>query len=382
MANLEVSHRQRTEHMKAVAALTRTGHFAGAFRVLGDRVVSAGPDFREAAARKWLELSAEDRERTALYASGRDTRAYLNAFVQEGLKSEGKLRGDGLVLNRLESVNLTREELRYAQSYRAGQVLEVIGRHKPAGLERGSYEVLRVSDKGVVSLRDADGQSLKFRPDRIDANDKRDNLALSERETLRLHEGDRVRWTANDKARGLFNSAEAEVVGITREGVEVRTGEGVNMVLGHGDRMLSRLGLAYAINMHQAQGMTTDRGIGVMHSSERHLSSQRLTHVMATRVRDDIEIFTNGRDQLLRAIEANPGDKASAREHIGEKAIGPPDKVSGATRDASMPLRLVDRPDPFDIDRASLRVEPEQHGLVRKSPQITTVPEKTIELGL
>jgi conjugative relaxase-like TrwC/TraI family protein len=92
MAKLDVSHRQRTEHMQAVAALTRSGHFRDAFGVLGERVVSSGADFREAAARKWLELSAEDRERTALYASGRETRAYLNAFVQEGLKGRGFAR--------------------------------------------------------------------------------------------------------------------------------------------------------------------------------------------------------------------------------------------------------------------------------------------------
>ncbi|MGG2377258.1 hypothetical protein ACE400_29060, partial [Salmonella enterica] len=63
--------------------------------------------------------------------------------------------------------------------------------------------------------------------------------------------------------------------------------------------------------------MTTDRGIGVMHSAERHLSNQRLTHVMATRVRDDLTIYTNDRDALLRSIQANPGDKASALEHVG-----------------------------------------------------------------
>ena len=144
-----------------------------------------------------------------------------------------------------------------------------------------------------------------------------DARPLFEDLSFAIHEGERVRWTANDKTRGMFNSAEAEIVGITREGVEVRTSEGVNMLLAHGDRMLSRMGLAYAINMHQAQGMTTDQGIGVMHSAERQLSSQRLTHVMATRVRDYITIFTNDRDQLLRSIEANPGDKASALEHIG-----------------------------------------------------------------
>jgi hypothetical protein len=131
-------------------------------------VVSSGADFREAAARKWLELSAEDREKTALYASGRGTRAHLNALVQDGLKAEGSLRGEGLAISRLESVNLTREEMRYASNYRSGQVLEVIGRDRPAGLERGTYDVVGVSAKGVVSLRDTEGKRIRFRPDRLD----------------------------------------------------------------------------------------------------------------------------------------------------------------------------------------------------------------------
>ena len=381
MAQLDVSHRQRTEHMKAVASLTRGGHFKAAFEVLGERVVTSGADFREAAARKWLELSAEDREKTTLYASGRGTRAHLNGLVQDGLKAEGSLRGEGLALSRLESVNLTREEMLYASHYRSGQVLEVIGRDRLAGLERGTYDVVSVSAKGVVSLRDAEGKRVRFRPDRLEANDKRDHLALSERETLRLHEGDRIRWTANDKARGLFNSASADVVGITREGVEVRTSEGVNMVLAHGDRMLSRLGLAYAINMHQAQGMTTDQGIGVMHTTERHLSNQRLTHVMATRVRDDLTIYTNDRDALLRSIEANPGDKASAIEHAGASASPSQLSAPEGLRKSPSPISAADRADQFVIDVATLRGE-RAKAEVGQKPALTHVPEKTIELGL
>lgn len=378
MARMDVSLRQRTEHMKAVAALSRVGHFAGAFRVLGERVVSAGLDYREAAARKWLELSAEDRGRTALYASGRETRVVLNELIQDGLRSEGALRGNGLDLTRIETLNVTREELRYAQTYRPGQLVDVIGGHRPAGLERGHYRVVDVTPTGRVVLRDDNGRRHSFRPDRLDPNDRREALALGERDTIRIHEGERIRWTANDKARGLHNSADAQVLSITREGVEVRTSEGVNMWLAHGDRMLSRLGLAYAINMHQAQGMTSDRGIGVMHSSERQLSSQRLTHVMATRVRDDITIFTNDRDQLLRAIEANPGDKTSALEQIGEKTVEREGRTEGR---GGVAERSAATADPFAVDPASLKVEPEKHGHAPK-PQLTHVPEKVIELGL
>jgi hypothetical protein len=56
-------------------------------------------------------------QRTALYASGRESRAVLNALVQ-GLKAEGVLGTESLIISRLESLHLTREELRFAQNYR------------------------------------------------------------------------------------------------------------------------------------------------------------------------------------------------------------------------------------------------------------------------
>jgi conjugative relaxase-like TrwC/TraI family protein len=376
MARMEVSHRQRTEHMQAVAALTRAGEFAAAFGVLGDRVVSAGGDFRQAAAKKWLELSAEDRETTALYASGRETRSVLNALVQDGLKADGTLRGEGLSLTLLDSVHLTREELRYAHNYQPRQVLEVVARDKPAGLEHGSYQVLRVSRKGVVTLRDGEGNQHKFRPDQLDPLDKRDLLSLSERESFRFYEGDRVRWTANDKARGLLSSAEAEILSISKSGVEVKTADGSTLLLEPGDRMLSRLGLSYAINMHQAQGMTTEKGIGVMHSAERHLSSQRLAHVMATRVRDDLTIFTNDRDQLLRTIGANPGDKTSAIETVNEHQS----RKRAQARREDRHLQPMQR-DPFAVDPLSMRAERLQATSAPKAPELD-VPEIDLELGL
>jgi len=381
MARIDVSLRQRSEPMKAVATLTRVGHFAAAFRVLGERVVSAGADYRDAAGRKWLELSAEDRAKTALYASGRETRAFLNDFVQAGLRAEGVLRGEGLAIMRIEPVHVTREELRYPHSYHRGQLLDVIGHARPGGLEQGHYRIVEVTGTGRVVLRDEEGHRHSFRPDRLDPTDKRDAITLSERETIRIHEGERIRWTANDKARGLLNSAEAEILRIGEHGVEVRTASGEHLTLSPGDRMLARIGLAYAINMHQAQGMTTDRGIGVMHSGEWHLSNQRLTHVMATRVRDDIVVYTNDRDQLLRAIEANPGDKASALEHIGAKAVEPPALNEKTGRAGTSSSRPVDRADPFAIDPATLRVDPDKLASAPR-PQLAPVPEKTIELGL
>lgn len=375
MARMDTSLRQKTEHMQQVATLTREGKFKEAFEVLGPRVQSASKDESHItiAADKWLELSPEQREGTALYASGRSARAELNELVQQGLKSEGALTGDGKPLTTLSQVNATREELRFSRTYNGGQILDVVRNSLPAGLERGRYEVIGHDARGRVILQDEQGRQIKFDPAKIDPTDRRDAIQLSEKDEIRLHEGDKVRWTANDKDRDLLNSEQAKVLAVDENGVRIQNAKGEIVDLSNGDKMLERLGLSYAINMHQAQGMTTDTGIGVMHSAERHLSNQRLTHVMATRVRNDIEIVTNDKDQLLRSIDRNPGDKSSALEIIGEKSV---DQRGERRADADFSPKIL------EALRSDTDKLPPMPGLTSESmrsvPQLD-LPERNIE---
>ncbi|MFC0205312.1 MobF family relaxase [Novosphingobium soli] len=322
IARLETSQRQKTEHMQQVATLSREGKFKESFEVLGERVQAHGNDYLAKAAERWLSLAPEERERTAIYTSGRASRSELNQLVQAGLKQEGTITGEGLRLTTLQQVNTTREEMRYAHTYSAGLLLEVARRVDAVGLSRGRYDVLGADTKGRVVVRDERGREIRFDPQKIDPTDKRDALKLAEKMDTTLHEGDKIRWTDTDKPRNLDNSEQARVLAITEQGVKVENAKGEVIDLQHGDKMLERLGLSYAINMHQAQGMTTDKGIGAMHSSEQNLSTQRLSYVMLTRVRFDVEIFTNDRDRLLQTISHNTGDKLSALETTGEKDPG------------------------------------------------------------
>lgn len=322
MARLDTSQRQKTPHMQQVATLTRNADFRQAFEVLGSRVRSEGELYLEKAAAEWLARDPDLRMRTAIYASGRANRALLNELVQRGLKAEGSIEGKGIYLETLQQVNSTREELRYPHSYRSGLVVEVMRASPAIGLARGRYEVTAINREDHVLLRPERGREIRFDPRRIDPYDKSDAIRLYEKERALLHAGDAIRWTANDKDRGLLNSEPAWIVGLDRERMTVRTARGATLELGRSDPMLERVGLAYAINMHQGQGMSTDEGIGAVHSSERNLATQRLMHVMVTRVRNDMQIFTNDGHKLLVTIERHDGDKPSALETTGEKHIG------------------------------------------------------------
>lgn len=84
-----------------------------------------------------------------------------------------------------------------------------------------------------------------------------------------------------------------------------------------------------------------------MHSAEQNLATQRLTYVMLTRVRDDVEIFTNDRDRLLSTISHNPGDKLSALETTGEKTpIDRIDPSRAGTFSPTIPASVLDGSSP------------------------------------
>lgn len=373
MARIGTSLRQRTEHMKEAAGLVRAGMFKESFASLGERVVEAGADHLKVTAQKWLELSPDDRERTAIYSSGRAARGELNRMVQQGLKAEGAIQGEGLRLTTLLPAHATREELRYASTYSKGQLLEVTRQNAPGGLVRGRYDVEGIDAKGRVMLRDESGKLTKFDPAAIDPSDKRDALRLSEKHKETIYQGDKIRWTEKDDARGLMKSEEARILGIRDGIVTLENKAGETVELKQNDRMLERMGLAYAINMHQAQGDTRDMAIGEMHSSARHLSNQRLALVMMTRVRDDITIVTNDRDRLLAQIGRNPGDKTSALETLGEKQVET--KRSGRGAGEFRPTIPDHLRAPEDRQASAPRIDPAS---LRATPQLD-VPERNIE---
>ena len=343
MVRMDQNIRQRTTLLRTVASLANAGKPGLALRLLGDKVIES-PSPAEDAADRWLGLSPEERERTAVFASGREARAAINERIQEGLAAEGTLRGEGNKIMVYERVNLTREELRYPKNYQAGQTLEVgRGGAQDVGLKAGRYDVIKVHTNGKIDLRNG-RQRVLFDPQKLSPEQIQDRLQLSEKKTLQIREGDRIRWTANDKARDLHNAAIAKVVAVGPDGVMVETPSQQRLTLGFLDPMLSRLDLAYSLNMHMAQGITTDKAITVMASYEANLSNQRLFNVGVTRVRDELTMIVDDKAKLERQLASNSGNKTSALETTGRLNIDNMAEGSRGRPPADRDLGLPDGP--------------------------------------
>lgn len=184
---------------------------------------------------------------------------------------------------------------------------------------RAKATVERIDPKrGTVTLRLSGGRERTFRPTKLRARDGETPIQLYERKELELHEKDRIRWTANDHDRGLFNADQARVLAIGSRRVTVETSLGVRVALPRDDSMLQRLDLAYALNAHMAQGLTSDRGIAVMETRDAKLVNQQTFLVTVTRLRDALTLVVDRAGQLERQLTRNPGGKTSALETTGD----------------------------------------------------------------
>src|SRR3546814_5475220 len=99
-------------------------------------------------------------------ASSRDGRSEANQIIQDGLKAEGTLKGEGRAFNVRETLQLTREEYRYARNWKAAHLLEVGSHDNGLGLPKGDYHIERVFENGRVQLRDMRGRKHRVEPDR------------------------------------------------------------------------------------------------------------------------------------------------------------------------------------------------------------------------
>lgn len=259
------------------------------------------------------------------------------------------------LLDRLTHHCHTREELRHVRTYEPGMVLEVGSRQARQSLARGRYAVKSVdADRGSITLADERGRTHRLLPARIGIHGDSQALQLFERKALRLYTGDAIRWTANDHERGLINADRATVTGIDKDGISVRGASGMEHRLAKDDPMLARIDLAYALNAHMAQGLTSEKGIAVMDSRERRLLSGRNFLVTVTRLRDELTLILDSRDKVAVGLERNPGEKTSALE-ITERlgAAAAKGQQAGLPREEVQPKpeleRTIERVKPFEI---------------------------------
>ncbi len=319
-AEIKEIQRQRAEYKAAVGALSE-GDIKGGFRRL-DRLgwIREVPDedrYQEIAG---AYLDAVHQGKTALVVSPTHAEgARITSEIRRQMRAEGLLGSESRELLRLAPANLTLGQRRDPASYEPGDVLvfhqNAKGHCKGARLEVGS-------------------DAVPF--------DQAERFTVFRRQEITLSPGDRIRITRNGKtAEGshrLNNGDLFTVKDCTSQG---------DLLLDNGWRIAGDYGHldhGLAITSHTSQGKTVDRVIIGQATESLPASSREQFYVSVSRGREQALIFTDSKEQLLRAVE--PADDRLSGTELVQGTAQP---LGHALREGMDVSELLHRRTPVEI---------------------------------
>jgi conjugative relaxase-like TrwC/TraI family protein len=286
--------RQKNEVIKAAVVHAANNQVPRAVQVLQPHVVEVRLDQirYERVARTYVSLPENERRETLIVAGTNDARRAINALVRKELALPN---GEQVAV--LNSVDMTRAELRSAQSYETGQIVVP---QRTYGLHLTKDEQLTVVAHDVhtnlLTVQRENGQQVTF------DHAKSYMLRLYERDCVDLAPGDWVRVTANQKALGIYNGERYEVATVDRSFVALKGPKGEIRL---DRRRPIHLQHGYASTIHSAQGLTKNRVL--VEANTKSLSSNRAVfYVAISRPRHDITLFTDDASKLAAAMSREP----------------------------------------------------------------------------
>ncbi|EQD44900.1 conjugative relaxase domain protein, partial [mine drainage metagenome] len=194
---------------------------------------------------------------------------------------------------------LSPEELKRAESYTPGQIVEVQNDYRRAELARGSrWEVSEVRGD-LLTLRNEGGRVATIDPSAI-------KVQAYDRDTREIAAGDRVRWTENHRAQradypledGLKvrNGAGATVERVSAERITLRCADGEQIHLD--PRVGQKVEHDYATTSHGGQGLSRNPWWHFNVEAGRHGDRESLVNL--TRAIDSARIYTQDVDKASR----------------------------------------------------------------------------------
>jgi ATP-dependent exoDNAse (exonuclease V) alpha subunit len=251
-------------------------------------------------------------ENTLVVSPDNKSRLEINSAIRGELRSQGQLSNEQ-VFQVLVRKDIHAEDRRHVRSYRPGDSIRFHTNLPTLNVKSGQIgTVVEVnSDQNTLSVKlvDKSGQRfLAFNPA------SRSNLSLFESQERPFAIGDRVQFTTPWKEKGIASRETGRIEHIEKNGnlaVRLETGRRVAWNL----KEYNYLDHAYAMTSHSSQGMTVDRvliHVDTTDSRVRGLVDKTLSYVATSRARYDAQVFTDSASQLGRAL---------SRDNVKETAL-------------------------------------------------------------
>ncbi|EGI40125.1 conjugative transfer relaxase protein TraI [Escherichia coli TA280] len=269
-------------------------------------------DIIEAIRDDWMGRTPEAQQQTLVVAELNADRHAINAAIHAARHEKGDTGAEERTFTVLEPLRVPDNALRAAETF-----AEYTG--AVAMMNERYWTVAEVDTQdAVVTLRNADGESVLISPQQNTAQD----ISLFTPRELTISQGDRVRFTRSDTDRGYVANSLWEVAGFTDDGaIRFRQGEQEKIVDPQAMTEDRHIDLAYALTVYGVQGASERFAIALTgtEGGRKRMASLESTYVTLSRAKEHVQVYTDNLEDWQQQVRQSDGGK-TAHDLLHEKS--------------------------------------------------------------
>ncbi|EHN8834566.1 conjugative transfer relaxase/helicase TraI [Enterobacter hormaechei] len=257
--------------------------------------------------RDWTERTRDTRARTLIITQLNADRRAVNAGIHRQLAERGELGDKAITIPVLDKIAHTRHEFNQMKPWASGMVVKRGDRYQ---------DVLAADRNGnTITVRDEEGKIGLYSPKELITGD----VQLFKRNTIEVRSGDQLRFTATDREQGMTANQRFTVDAVSDTGdIRLRGTDGVVTINPRDIRAQQHVDYAWAVTGYGAQGTSTDYVISLEGTSggREMLATRRAFYITASRAKEHVQIYTDGKKNWTEAITKPEGDLKTAHEAL------------------------------------------------------------------
>ena len=242
----------------------------------------------------YLQMPSEARDATLVLAGTNNDRLVITDGIRQGLQYEGALGQDRFEMKSLQRKDLTEAQRRYAQNYKAGDVIVPIRSYKQLSLEKNlAYVVTEVDVANNTLTLEAPNQTTReIKPDQC--------VGISTYTVLKeaIAPGDKLKWTKNDREEDRRNGQQFTVTDVTPAGaaqiVDENGREQTVNLSGH-----QHIDYAWVSTTYGSQGKTADNVLALVD----YTANKEAFYVAVSRAKHQLNLYTPSVKALQKFAE-------------------------------------------------------------------------------
>ncbi|MDM2857147.1 conjugative transfer relaxase/helicase TraI [Citrobacter sp. Cpo071] len=259
---------------------------AGEQTLTPEQLALVRTDIIEAIRDDWMGRTPEAQQQTLIVAELNADRHAINDAIHTARHEKGDTGAEERTFTVLEPLRVPDNALRAAETF-----AEYTG--AVAMMNERYWTVAEVDTQdAVVTLRNADGESVLISPQQNTAQD----ISLFTPRDLTISQGDRVRFTCSDTNRGYVANSLWEVAGFTDEGaIRFRQGDQEKIVDPQAVTEDRHIDLAYALTVYGVQGASERFAIALTgtEGGRKRMASLESTYVTLSRAKEHVQVYTD-----------------------------------------------------------------------------------------